>query len=67
MTWLVTLLLVMMVLISVVGNILVCVAVTTDKTLRKLSNLFLVSLAISDLLVGKNRLDKVKTKLNINL
>ena len=50
-TWLLTLLLVIMVFISVTGNILVVMAVKTDKTLRKLSNLFLVSLAIADLLV----------------
>ena len=29
-----------------------CVAVVTEKSLRKLSNLFFVSLAVSDLLVG---------------
>ena len=52
-TWLLTLLLVVMVFISITGNILVCMAVKTDKTLRKLSNLFLVSLAIADLLVSK--------------
>ena len=52
MTWILTLLLALMVLVSVLGNILVCMAVTTDKTLRKLSNLFLVSLAIADLLVS---------------
>lgn len=52
MTWILTLLLALMVLVSVLGNILVCMAVTTDKTLRKLSNLFLVSLAIADLLVA---------------
>ena len=50
-TWLLTLLLVVMVFISVTGNVLVVMAVKTDKTLRKLSNLFLVSLAIADLLV----------------
>ena len=38
--------------VSIVGNILVCVAVITDPNLRKLSNLFLVSLAIADLLVA---------------
>ena len=37
---------------SIVGNILVCIAVATDKHLRKLSNLFLVSLAVADLLVA---------------
>ena len=37
---------------SVAGNVLVCIAVATDVRLRKLSNLFLVSLAIADLLVA---------------
>ena len=49
--WLLTLVLVVIVLVSVLGNLLVCLAVKTDKNLRKLSNLFLVSLAIADLLV----------------
>ena len=50
-SWLLTLLLVLLVLTSVLGNFLVCLAVKTDKTLRKLSNLFLVSLALADLFV----------------
>ena len=45
-------LLVVLILTSIIGNILVCIAVATDKKLRKLSNLFLVSLAIADLLVS---------------
>ena len=49
-------LLVLLVLVSVVGNFLVCLAVKTDKTLRKLSNLFLVSLALADLFVRDSRL-----------
>ena len=52
-SWLLTLLLVLLVLVSVVGNFLVCLAVKTDKTLRKLSNLFLVSLALADLFVRR--------------
>ena len=52
-TWVLTLVLVLLVLISVLGNLLVVIAVKTDKNLRKLSNLFLVSLAIADLLVSK--------------
>ena len=52
--WLLTLVLVVIVLVSVLGNLLVCLAVKTDKNLRKLSNLFLVSLAIADLLVRVN-------------
>lgn len=46
------LLLSLLVIISIIGNSLVCLAVTTDPKLRKLSNLFLVSLAIADLLVA---------------
>ena len=45
-------LLVALITTSIVGNILVCIAVATDNNLRKLSNLFLVSLAIADLLVA---------------
>lgn len=37
---------------SISGNLLVCVAIYTDRSLRKLGNLFLVSLAIADLLVA---------------
>ena len=48
----VTFFLVVLILTSIIGNILVCIAVATDKKLRKLSNLFLVSLAIADLLVS---------------
>ena len=55
MSWLLTLLLVLLVLTSVLGNFLVCLAVKTDKTLRKLSNLFLVSLALADLFVKKTK------------
>ena len=54
-SWMLTLLLVLLVLVSVVGNFLVCLAVKTDKTLRKLSNLFLVSLALADLFVRDSR------------
>ncbi|XP_050398276.1 dopamine receptor 1 [Patella vulgata] len=38
--------------ISISGNILVCVAVFTDRKLKRNSNLFIVSLAIADLLVA---------------
>ncbi|GFY69665.1 dopamine receptor 1 [Trichonephila inaurata madagascariensis] len=37
---------------SLTGNLLVCLAIYTDRRLRKLGNLFLVSLAISDLFVS---------------
>ena len=52
MTGLLSLVLVLLILLSILGNILVCLAVRTDKALRKLSNLFLVSLATADLLVA---------------
>ena len=45
-------LLIGLILISVVGNCLVCVAIFTDKRLRKLGNAFIVSLAIADLFVS---------------
>lgn len=44
--------LLLLIVISIVGNVLVCIAIGTDQRLRKLSNLFLVSLAIADLLVA---------------
>lgn len=37
---------------SVAGNLLVCLAIYTDRRLRKLGNLFLVSLALADLFVS---------------
>ncbi len=37
---------------TILGNILVIVAVVTEKRLRKVGNSFIVSLAVSDLLVG---------------
>ncbi|XP_067931104.1 dopamine receptor 1-like [Watersipora subatra] len=40
------------IIISIFGNVLVCVAILTDRKLRKASNLFLISLAISDLVVS---------------
>ncbi|RWS31985.1 dopamine receptor 1-like protein [Leptotrombidium deliense] len=45
-------LLITIIIISVVGNILVCIAIATDRRLRKVGNLFLVSLAVADLLVA---------------
>ncbi len=47
-----SLVLALLIATSIVGNVLVCIAVATDKRLRKLSNLFLVSLAVADLLVA---------------
>ena len=40
------------VLMAIVGNLFVCVAVFTDRRLRNNSNFLLVSLAVSDILVG---------------
>ncbi len=37
---------------SVSGNVLVCLAVVTDRNLRKTNNYFIVSLAIADMLVA---------------
>lgn len=45
-------LLFILIFLSVAGNILVCVAIYTDRGLRRIGNLFLASLAIADLLVG---------------
>ncbi|XP_077994339.1 D(2) dopamine receptor A-like [Glandiceps talaboti] len=38
--------------ITVCGNILVCVAVVKERNLRNITNYFIVSLAVADLLVG---------------
>uniref|UniRef100_A0A061QFZ7 Putative dopamine D1 receptor n=1 Tax=Cupiennius salei TaxID=6928 RepID=A0A061QFZ7_CUPSA len=37
---------------AIMGNLLVCLAIYTDRRLRKLGNLFLVSLALADLFVS---------------
>src|SRR4051794_3551103 len=44
--------LIVIIFASILGNLLVCIAIYTDRRLRKLSNLFLVSLALADLFVG---------------
>ncbi|XP_065168234.1 dopamine receptor 1-like isoform X2 [Atheta coriaria] len=41
-----------LIFLSVAGNILVCVAIYTDRGLRRIGNLFLASLAIADLFVA---------------
>lgn len=41
-----------MIILAIAGNILVCIAVFTDRRLKHLNNLFIVSLAIADLLVA---------------
>ncbi|KAG5317347.1 DOPR1 protein, partial [Pseudoatta argentina] len=45
-------LLVILIFFSVAGNVLVCVAIYTDRGLRRIGNLFLASLAVADLFVG---------------
>ncbi|KAM7292766.1 dopamine receptor 1 isoform X1 [Ixodes scapularis] len=42
----------LIILTAITGNILVCLAIYTDRRLRKLGNLFLVSLAVADLFVS---------------
>lgn len=45
------LLLLPIILFGVIGNVLVCMAVTMEKRLQSVTNYFLLSLAITDLLV----------------
>lgn len=42
----------LVIFLSIFGNMLVCVAVCNDSNLRKIGNLFVVSLAIADLFVA---------------
>ena len=42
----------LLIAVAIVGNTLVCIAIVTDASLRKLSNLFFFSLAVADLLVA---------------
>ena len=42
----------LVILCAIIGNTLVCVAIFTERSLRKTSNFFYVSLAIADLLVA---------------
>ncbi|KAJ9581235.1 hypothetical protein L9F63_023582, partial [Diploptera punctata] len=42
----------LLIFLSIAGNILVCVAIYTERSLRKIGNLFLASLAIADLFVA---------------
>ncbi|XP_005053618.1 PREDICTED: histamine H2 receptor [Ficedula albicollis] len=44
--------LVILIVVTLCGNIIVCLAVTLDRRLRSLTNCFIVSLAITDLLLG---------------
>jgi 7 transmembrane receptor (rhodopsin family) len=41
-----------LIFLSIAGNILVCVAIYTERSLRRIGNLFLASLAIADLFVA---------------
>lgn len=45
-------LLFLLVFLSIAGNILVCLAIYTERSLRRIGNLFLASLAIADLFVA---------------
>ncbi|XP_069507543.1 histamine H2 receptor [Ambystoma mexicanum] len=49
---LVGMLLVLIIIITICGNVVVCLAVRFDRKLRSLTNCFIVSLAITDLLLG---------------
>lgn len=42
----------LLIFLSVAGNILVCIAIYTERSLRRIGNLFLASLAIADLFVA---------------
>lgn len=45
-------LLTVFILVAITGNILVCIAIYTDRNLRHIGNTFTASLAVADLLVG---------------
>lgn len=42
----------LIIFLSLVGNVLVCIAVFTDRRLKRLNNMFIVSLAVADLWVS---------------
>lgn len=42
----------LIIFLSLAGNVLVCIAVFTDRRLKKLNNMFIVSLAVADLWVS---------------
>uniref|UniRef100_A0A8B9X8P6 Histamine H2 receptor n=1 Tax=Bos mutus grunniens TaxID=30521 RepID=A0A8B9X8P6_BOSMU len=48
----VTVVLILLILITIAGNVVVCLAVGLNRRLRSLTNCFIVSLAITDLLLG---------------
>ncbi len=41
-----------MILTTIIGNLLVCIAIKSDKSLQQVQNVLLVSLAASDILIG---------------
>ena len=41
--------LVLLIFFAIAGNVLICIAVCTDRRLKRLNNLFIVSLAVADL------------------
>ncbi len=44
------LILVLIILVSILGNIMVCLAISSDRRLRRLGNLFLASLGLSKII-----------------
>ncbi|XP_021094983.1 histamine H2 receptor isoform X1 [Heterocephalus glaber] len=48
----ISVILVVLILITVAGNVVVCLAVGLNRRLRSLTNCFIVSLAVTDLLLG---------------
>uniref|UniRef100_A0A8C3VR87 Histamine H2 receptor n=1 Tax=Catagonus wagneri TaxID=51154 RepID=A0A8C3VR87_9CETA len=48
----VSLILTLLILITIAGNVVVCLAVGLNRRLRSLTNCFIVSLAVTDLLLG---------------
>lgn len=42
----------LLIFLSIAGNILVCLAIYTERSLRRIGNLFLASLAVADLFVA---------------
>lgn len=44
--------LITIIFLAATGNILVCLAIATERSLRRIGNLFLASLAIADLFVS---------------
>jgi hypothetical protein len=47
------LILVLIILVSILGNIMVCLAISSDRRLRRLGNLFLASLGLRNIIYFK--------------